>query len=226
MKFAWSFPNWGFTLICTIFPRIHTDSIHTNGLKHKPFGLLQISTTSNPLQLYTQHMDHTGRWHYKSPANQTFKIISNYFQHQLAFLSPPVWHLLLQRKEVMETSLKGSCLGTLYLANSEVIQMTCQFKIAEAWEKIFEVAKNTWAVYSIKTINTNQVCPNKNSVDAKHIQSRDVVMVNPGCFIRTMDHVILAAESEVIEIQMKTMDWAGVLRPFTRPSKVSWPNIT
>jgi len=55
----------------------------------------------------------------------------------------------------METSLKGSCLGTLYLANSEVIQMTCQFKIAEAREKIFELAENSWAVYSIRTIYTN-----------------------------------------------------------------------
>jgi hypothetical protein len=35
--------------------------------------------------------------------------------------------------------------------------------------------------------------------------------VEPGCYIRTMDHVISADESETIEIQKKTMDWTSKL---------------
>ncbi len=35
--------------------------------------------------------------------------------------------------------------------------------------------------------------------------------MEPGCYIRTMDHVISADESETIEIQKKTMDWTGEL---------------
>ncbi len=69
-------------------------------------------------------------------------------------------------REVMETDLKRSCLGTLYLAKSEAIQITCQFKIAEARD--FELAKNTWAVKSTGTINTNQVFPSKNSGRKTH----------------------------------------------------------
>jgi hypothetical protein len=56
----------------------------------------------------------------------------------------------------MEISLKKSCLGSLYLANVEAIQTTCKFKVAEASEWIFELAENTWAVYSTGTINMNQ----------------------------------------------------------------------
>jgi hypothetical protein len=63
-------------------------------------------------------------------------------------------------RKVMETSLKRSCRGALYLTNTEAIQTTCMFKVAEAWEKIFELADNTWAVYS--TIDTNQVSSTKN----------------------------------------------------------------
>jgi hypothetical protein len=37
-------------------------------------------------------------------------------------------------RKVMETSLKKSCLGSLYLANAEAIQTTCKFKVAEASE--------------------------------------------------------------------------------------------
>ncbi len=44
-------------------------------------------------------------------------------------------------------------------SNSLVIQNHCWFKIAEARKKIFKLSKNTWSIYSIGTISTNQVCP-------------------------------------------------------------------
>jgi hypothetical protein len=92
----------------------------------------------------------------------------------------------------METNLKKSCLGSLYLANSDVIQNTCKFKVAEASERIFELAENTWAVYSTGTINTNQVCQARNTIQTRQINSGDTVTVEPGCYIRTMDPVISA----------------------------------
>jgi hypothetical protein len=56
------------------------------------------------------------------------------------------------------------CLGVLYIANAKAIQTICRFKVAKAWEKIFELAENTWAIYSKGTIDTNQVCPAKNTI--------------------------------------------------------------
>ncbi len=67
-------------------------------------------------------------------------------------------------------------------------------------------------VYSTGTINTNQVCQAKNSIQTRQINSGDTITVEPGCYIRTMDHVISADESETFEIQRKTMDWAGKLQ--------------
>jgi hypothetical protein len=87
----------------------------------------------------------------------------------------------------------------------------CKFKVAEASEQIFKLAENTWAVYSTGTINTNQVCQAKNTIQTRQINSGDTVTVEPGCYIWTMDHVISADESETIEIQKKTMDWTGEL---------------
>ncbi len=112
----------------------------------------------------------------------------------------------------METNLKRSCLGALYMANSNSIQNHYRFKIAEAREKIFELSENTWAVYSIGTISTNQVCPAANDVTAMQIQSGDTIKIKPGCYVRTMDHVISADESETIEIAIKTMDWASEIK--------------
>ncbi len=72
----------------------------------------------------------------------------------------------------METSMPKSCLGSLYLANAEEIQMTCRFKVAEASEKIFELAENTWAVYTTGMINTNPVCQAKNMIQTRQIKIR------------------------------------------------------
>jgi hypothetical protein len=41
------------------------------------------------------------------------------------------------------------------------------------------------------------------------IQSGETIKIKPGCYVRTMDHVISADESEMIKIAIKTMDWAG-----------------
>jgi hypothetical protein len=138
--------------------------------------------------------------------SKSFQTISSSDLHSCLHLGDTFF---CKGRKVMETSLKKSCLGSLYLANSDAIQNSCKFKIAEASEKIFELAENTWAVYSTGTINTNQVCQAKNSIQTRQINSGDTVTIEPGCYIRTMDHVISADESETIEIQRKTMDWAG-----------------
>jgi hypothetical protein len=88
---------------------------------------------------------------------------------------------------------------------------TCKIKFAVASEKIFELAENTWAVYSTGTINTNQVCQANNMIHTRQIKSGDTIKIDPGCYIRTMDHVILTDESEMIEIQKKTTDWTREL---------------
>jgi hypothetical protein len=75
-------------------------------------------------------------------------------------------HFLLQRKESHGDKLEKSCLGALYMANSNSIQNHCQFKIAKAREKIFELPENTWAVYLVCKISTNEGCPAANAVAA------------------------------------------------------------
>jgi hypothetical protein len=59
-------------------------------------------------------------------------------------------------------------------------------------------------------INTNQVYPTKNMIKPRLIKSSDAISIDLRCYIRTMDHVISADESETVEIQMKMMDWARV----------------
>jgi hypothetical protein len=138
--------------------------------------------------------------------SQSFQAISSTDLHACLHLGDTFF---CKGRKVMETNLKRSCLGALYMANSNLIQNHCRFKIAEAREKIFKLSENTWAVYSIGMISTNEVCPAANAVTAMQIQSGDTIRIKPGCYVRTMDHVISADESETIKVAIKTMDWAG-----------------
>jgi hypothetical protein len=61
----------------------------------------------------------------------------------------------------------------------------------------------------VGSISTNEVCPAANDITAMQIQSGDTIRIKPGCYVCTMDHVISSDESETIEVNIKTMDWAG-----------------
>jgi hypothetical protein len=58
-------------------------------------------------------------------------------------------------------------------------------------------------MYLTGTINTNQVCQARNMIQTPQINSGDMLMVEPGCYIWTMDHVISADVSEKIKFKNK-----------------------
>ena len=99
----------------------------------------------------------------------------------------------------------------MYLANAKDIQDRCKFSIGGAQEKIFRLDSNTYVVYSLGKINTNHVCPKAKSISAIQISSGQTVRVNPSCYVRTMDHIITADDSEELEIHSKWLNWTWTL---------------
>jgi hypothetical protein len=114
-------------------------------------------------------------------------------------------------RNVLLTDLTKMCLGALYLADANNIQGRCKFSIGVAQEKIFCLDSNTYVVYSLGKINTNHICPKVKSISAVQISSGQTVRINPSCYIRTMDHIITADDSEEIEIHSKWLDWTWTL---------------
>ncbi len=114
-------------------------------------------------------------------------------------------------RNVLLTDLTKTCLGALYLADAKNIQDRCKFFIGGAQEKILHLDSNTYVVYSLGKINTNHVCPKAKSILAVQISSGQTVRINPSCYIRTMDHIFTADESEEIEIHSKWLDWTWTL---------------
>jgi hypothetical protein len=109
-------------------------------------------------------------------------------------------------RNVLLTDLTKTCLGALYITDAKNIQDRCKFPIGGAQEKIFRLDSNTYVVYSLGNINTNHVCPNSKSISAIQISSGPTVQINPSCYVRTMDHIITANDSEEIEIHSKWLD--------------------
>ncbi len=114
-------------------------------------------------------------------------------------------------RNVLLTDLTKTCLGALYLADTKNIQYRCKFSIDREQEKIFCLDSNTYVVYSLGKINTNHICPKGKSILPVQISSGQTVRINLSCYIRNMDHIITANDSEEIEIHSKGLDWTWTL---------------
>jgi len=110
-------------------------------------------------------------------------------------------------RSILQTNIIEDCLGSLYLGSSTLIKNNCKFKIATTREKIYSLGNNTWVVYSIGTIATNQVCPKTNTLSPLTIKSGQQIKIAPGCNIPTMDHLISADDSEETAILNSWLDW-------------------
>jgi len=108
----------------------------------------------------------------------------------------------------LRTDIENSCLTALYFGMPESVKIQCQFRITATKEQVFELQENIWAVYTQGTIATNQVCPGK-PTEAIRINSGDVIKVKPGCAVRTVQHVLLADEITVVDInsEFETGKW-------------------
>jgi hypothetical protein len=114
-------------------------------------------------------------------------------------------------RTVLKTNIVHNCMGLLFLATSTLIKANCKFRISDTREKIFSLGNNTWLVYSIGTIATNQVCPKSKSNTPITIRSGQAITVQSGCHIATMDHLITADETDDVEVHSTWLDWTMTL---------------
>jgi hypothetical protein len=106
-------------------------------------------------------------------------------------------------RNVLLTDSTKTGLGALYLADAKNIQDRCKFSIGGAQEKIFCLDSKTYVVYSLAKISTNHFCPKAKSISAIQISSGQTIRVNPSCYVRNMDHIITADNSEEIKIHLQ-----------------------
>jgi hypothetical protein len=114
---------------------------------------------------------------------------------------------LCKGRSVLQTNIVQDCLGSIYLGSATLIKANSKFCIDSTREKIYSLGNNTWVVYSIGTIATNQVCPKAGTLSPLTIKSGQSVTVSHGCHIPTMDHMISADNAEDMAIVNSWLDW-------------------
>jgi len=107
---------------------------------------------------------------------------------------------------VLHTNIVKDCMGSLFLASSSLIENNCKFQIKDTRESIISHTNNTWLVYSVRKIASNHVCPKVDQLSPLNISLGQIIQVQPGCHIWTMDQVITADNSEDHSIQP---GWTG-----------------
>ncbi len=85
--------------------------------------------------------------------------------------------LFCEGRSILQTNIVNDCLGSLYLGSSTLIKHNCKFCIDSTREKIYSLGNNTWIVYSVGTIATNQVCPKAGMLSPITIKSGQSVKV-------------------------------------------------
>lgn len=105
----------------------------------------------------------------------------------------------------LRTDTEQECLTSLYFGVIDHIRRNCGFKISHAREQVFEVEENTWLIFSMGQIATNQVC-SKQKMTPMKINSGDTITVKPGCAIRTQEHVLVADNTIELEVEK---NWAN-----------------
>jgi hypothetical protein len=107
-------------------------------------------------------------------------------------------------RNVLLKDLTKTCLRALYLADHTNIQIKCKFTVDGAQEKIFRFDSHTYVVYSL-----GKIAPTKPA--RRQSPSGQTIRINPSCYIRTIDHIITADDSEEMEILDKWLDWTWTL---------------
>ncbi len=177
----------------------------------QPDAALQVHSLAGALQLFRQHFRHSRSRQQQHDCSRSLAIISNRFLLRPANLQQNGGNLLLQREECppdrFDQNMPRSPVPCQRLRPDR-----CKFSIGGAQEKIFRLDSNMYVVYSLGKINTNHVCPKAKSISAIQISSGQTVRVNPSCYVRTMDHIIITADdSEELDIHSKWLDWTWTL---------------
>ncbi len=77
--------------------------------------------------------------------------------------------------------------------------------------KIFQLGEQHTCAVLLRDHQHNHVCPKAKTIAAVQVKSGQAVKLNPGCYIRTMDHIIMAYETKDKEVHSKWLDWTWTL---------------
>jgi hypothetical protein len=82
-----------------------------------------------------------------------------------------------------------------------------------------------YVVIPLGKISTNYVCTKVKTISDVQISLGQTVRINPSCFIRTMDHIIMTDDRVEIEINSNVWTGLGAWDNFSNSQKTRWSQL-
>ena len=116
-------------------------------------------------------------------------------------------NFLCEGRNVLQTDIKDSCLGSLYMHHLPGTLENCHFELAETKEHVFQTGPSQWLVLAPQTFFSVMQC--EKSHDTIFIKPISSITVNPGCKLYLKSHVIqpYTNQRSTFEIRHHAWEW-------------------
>jgi hypothetical protein len=122
---------------------------------------------------------------------------------------------------VMSKRFDTSCLGSLYVQDFERAQALCKFEVVPVEERIYQLRKNWFVVYSPTAYTVPIRCRNGTMHEAHLKRGMERVHISPGCEGSFVNHTVLSDFTIRLDSEIITYDWTWEPLEFMPPEQVS-----
>ena len=110
-------------------------------------------------------------------------------------------------RNVLQTELEATCLGSIYIQNLNGIRKNCNFEIHPAYEKVYPIGKNKWIISTPQPYSALISC-SKNEKITQQIKSGATIQLNPGCMVKLNNHILYAEQEEWFDEPPTKFEWS------------------
>ena len=122
---------------------------------------------------------------------------------------------------VMSKRFDTSCLGSLYVQDFERAQTLCKFEVVPVEERIYQLRKNWFMVYSPSAYTAPIRCRNGTMHECHLKRGMERVHISPGCEGTFVNHTVISDFTIRLDSEIITYDWAWEPLEFMPPEQVT-----
>ena len=160
---------------------VHVPSARDKNLfnlyQHVPIPLKQSFSTNLTI---TPKMD--TQYIAVGPGNKGYKVLSS---NDLATCAKMGGYYFCKGRDVIQTDMIESCLGSLYLRDLDHVLKYCEFEIGDAKERVTPIGNNQYIVTTNKPFEASKIC-NDGTHTSVSINRISKIIVEEGCEVQLL----------------------------------------
>ena len=115
-------------------------------------------------------------------------------------------------RQVLKTNFRKSCLGALYVKDSEAASWYCNFQIQPADERVFKLSGEEYLIFTPKDLLVTRTCGATQT--QLEITEGTRINVSAGCNVRLEDHQIYRDPPSSLDLNPRSSNGDGMPKGF------------